>query len=68
MQSISHLRRIPQMIELLNSGDTEEPVLTNAGYECSWDRLVEDVVTRVTSDANSNGYHIDGDCTMMEDD
>lgn len=75
MQSISHLRRIPQMIELLNSGDTEEPAIVNVDFQPSWDQLLGDVFDMVKSnesdgEANDvrNGHHFDGDCTMMQDD
>lgn len=63
------------MIELLNSGDTEEPAVLNVEFEPSWDKLFKGVENMVANDVSGgdaeeaqSDHHFDGDCTQMQED
>lgn len=47
------------MIELLNSGDTDEPAVLNATFESSWDQLFEGVATMAVGGDADNGEESD---------
>lgn len=72
IQSISHLRRIPQMIELLNSGDTEGSAVRNLQFQSSWDSMLDGEVGSdglgSEADYEFNGNQFDADCTNMQED
>lgn len=49
------------MIELLNSGDTDEPAVLNATFESSWDQLFEGVATMAVGGDADNGEESDAE-------